>query len=72
MKKVTALVLALTCTMGLAGCSTGSASVGIIGGADGPTAIFVTSNVNWGMVCCLAGIVLVAALIVLIICRKKK
>ncbi len=47
-----------------------SASIGIIGGADGPTAIFVTGNP-------VPGILLLGALVILVILavrffRKKK
>ena len=48
-----------------------AASIGIIGGADGPTAIFVTSNINWLYVCGFIGIV-VAILVALFIYRNKK
>ncbi len=40
MKKVLILLLALAMVLGLAGCGD-DASIGIIGGADGPTAVFV-------------------------------
>ena len=71
MKKLVAFFFALVCMLGLLGCSSESASIGIIGGADGPTAIFVTSNINWLHVCGLIGIV-VAVLVVLYIYRNKK
>ena len=71
MKKLIAFVLALVCVLSLIGCSSESASVGIIGGADGPTAIFVTSNINWLYVCGFIGIV-VAILVALFIYRNKK
>ena len=41
MKKLTVLVFILACILCLASCSNESSSIGIIGGADGPTAIFV-------------------------------
>ena len=72
MKKYIALVLALVCVLSLIGCSSESASVGIIGGADGPTAIFVTSNINWLYVCGFIGIIVVAILVALFIYRNKK
>ena len=49
-----------------------AASIGIIGGADGPTAIFVTSSINWQRVFGLIGAVAVAVLAVVLICRKCK
>ena len=45
MKKVLIAVLALVLTLSLTGCiGKEAASVGIIGGADGPTSIFVTTK----------------------------
>ena len=38
-----------------------SSSIGIIGGADGPTAIFVTGGISWLAVA--AGVVIAAAVI---------
>ena len=72
MKKLIAFVLALVCVLSLIGCSSESASVGIIGGADGPTAIFVTSNINWLYVCGFIGIIVVAIWVALFIYRNKK
>lgn len=46
-------------------------SVGIIGGADGPTAIFVTSQAD-KMGCILAAVIFVASIFVYIYLRKKK
>ena len=72
MKKLIAFVLASVCVLSLIGCSSESASVGIIGGADGPTAIFVASNINWLFVCGFIGIIVVAILVALFIYRNKK
>ena len=33
----------------LSGCGKEAASIGIIGGADGPTAIFLTGGFPWGL-----------------------
>lgn len=44
-------------------------SIGIIGGADGPTAIFVTSTVSPALV---AGIVAVVILVCLVIIKTRK
>ena len=68
MKKLIAFIFAIY----LSGCSTESASIGIIGGADGPTATFVTSNINWPHVCGFIGILVVAILVVFFIYRNKK
>lgn len=42
MKKLLALLTALVMLLSMGACGDESASIGIIGGADGPTAIFVT------------------------------
>ena len=40
-------------------------SVGIIGGADGPTAIFVTSSPDWPLYAvCMTAVIIAAALII--------
>lgn len=72
MKKRIALVLLLAFVLCLAGCSSEATSIGIIGGADGPTTIFVTSNVNWLSICGLIAAILVIVLVVLTIYRHKK
>ncbi|MBQ3242377.1 MAG: LPXTG cell wall anchor domain-containing protein [Oscillospiraceae bacterium] len=45
-------------------------SIGVIGGADGPTAIFVTSGPIWPLL--LLGAAAAAAVIGLILWRKKR
>lgn len=72
MKKLKAFALALVCVIGLVGCSLESASIGMIGGADGPTAILITSNINWLYVCGFIGIIVIAILVVCLIDRNKK
>ena len=64
MKKRMALLLSFVIAWCLGGCGKEAASIGIIGGADGPTAVFVTSEIYWPAVCGLVGVVLVAALII--------
>ena len=59
------LVLALS----LVGCGNEAASIGIIGGADGPTAIFVTSGTNWVSI---LGVIAVAIFVAVLIYRNKK
>ena len=56
----------------LGGCHNKASTIGIIGGADGPTAIFVTSKINWPRVCGLLGVIIVAILATLIIYLNKK
>lgn len=72
MKKRLVSVLPFVSALCLAGCSTDKASIGIIGGADGPTAIFVASNINWLRVCGLIGLIVVAILVARSIWHKKK
>ena len=73
-KKLLAFVFSLVCVLGLLGCSSESASVGIIGGADGPTAILLTYSITkWMYVIGFIGIVVVAVLVALFFyCKKKK
>lgn len=71
MKKLIALVILCVFAMCLGGCGSESASAGIIGGADGPTAIFVTSNINWLYVCGFVSIIVVAIWVALIIYRNR-
>jgi Na+-transporting methylmalonyl-CoA/oxaloacetate decarboxylase beta subunit len=47
-------------------------NVGIIGGADGPTAIYVASSINWPII---IGTIIIAAGVIaaiLLLKRKKK
>jgi len=44
-------------------------SVGVIGGADGPTSVFVTSSTNWWIVGLIAAAVVA---VVVVICIRKK
>ena len=55
----------------LVGCHE-SSSIGIIGGADGPTAILVTTDFNWWRI---AGIIIAIAVVivgVVLLFKKKK
>ena len=74
MKKLIIFVSSLILVLCLGGCSKEASSVGIIGGADGPTATFLTSQIHWINVCKLILVVIVAILIAVIIYlnRKKK
>ena len=72
MKKLVALVFALVCVLGLLGCSSESASVSIIGGADGPTARFVTSTIIWQSIFGLVAVIIVTIVIAVIIYLNKK
>lgn len=72
MTKQLAFLLIFFVLLCLGGCGKESASIGIIGGADGPTAIFVTSNFNGVSVCGLICILILTVLVVLMICRHRK
>ena len=73
MKKLVAFVFELVCVLGLLGCSSESASVGIIGGADGTTAILVTRSIVKWMYARIFIVIIVAVLVALFIyCKKKK
>ena len=72
MKKLPAFVLSFVSAFFLGGCSKKAASIGIIGGADGPTAIFVTSKINWPYVCGLIFVPVAVILIALIYRNQKK
>lgn len=69
-------VLGLLCIgLAVAGACLGRSEfpAGVIGGADGPTAIFVTTTVDWTAVwgLAVAGVLLVGIAIVLRVTRKK-
>ena len=46
-------------------------SIGIIGGADGPTAIFVTSTVSPALIAGIVAAIVILACLVIIKMRKK-
>lgn len=72
MKKTRAFILPYILALFLSGCGKEASSIGIIGGADGPTAIFVTSEIDWLYVCGVIAAIAVGVFAVLIIWRKKK
>ena len=45
-------------------------SIGVIGGADGPTAIFVGSAINWLLVG-IVGVAILAGVILAIVLKKR-
>ena len=67
MKKSIIFVSSLILVLCIGGCSKEASSVGIIGGADDPTATFVTSQILRLSVCKLISVIIVAILIVVII-----
>ncbi|MGL4737040.1 MAG: sodium ion-translocating decarboxylase subunit beta [Cellulosilyticaceae bacterium] len=46
-------------------------SIGIIGGADGPTSIYIATSINWPLTI-VTGLFIVATVIALILWLKKK
>ena len=72
MRKLTIFVSSLIFALCLGGCNNKATSIGIIGGADGPTAIFVTSKINWLSICALIGVIVAAILVTIIIYFNKK
>ena len=72
MKKPMTFFFAFIFALCLGGCDNNAASIGIIGGADGPTAVFVSSNINWLHVCGFVGLILGAVLVGAFIYRSKK
>ena len=71
MKKRIISVL-LFVVLGLTGCNNEATSIGVIGGADGPTAVFVTGSTNWLNIYGFLAVVIVSILLVVIINHKKK
>ena len=72
MKKLTSIVSLLALALCLTGCSNEASDIAFIGGADGPTAVFVSSNLTWPVICGLIGVIIVAVIVALIIYRNKK
>lgn len=55
--------------------SDSAGAIGIIGGADGPTAIFVSSSTSWGNPYLWAGgfaVLALAGFVIMLILRKRK
>ena len=72
MKKLSIFVLSFIFTLSLVACGNEATSLGIIGGADGPTAIYITSGTGWLNIYSLIGLIVATILVVFMICRKKK
>ena len=72
MKKLIVLIFSFIFGLCLCSCSNEATSIGIIGGADGPTSISVTSNLSWLSVCGFIGIIVAIIFIIFIIYRNKK
>ena len=64
-------IIALIIALSVGNVCRNDASIGIIGGADGPTAIFIAGpSVSWGVIA--LNIILVIAIIAFIIKKLKK
>ena len=72
MKKSMIFVVLFALVLSLAGCVGDAGSVGVIGGADGPTAVLITSNFDWVSICCLTAVIAAVILLVFVICRSKR
>ena len=65
------VIIALIIALSVGNVCRNDASIGIIGGADGPTAIFITGpSVSWGVIA--LNIILVIVIIAFIIKKVKK
>lgn len=72
MKKIISIVILFIFMFCLNACNKESSSIGFIGGADGPTAIFVSSNISWLHIFGLIGIIVAAVLVAFVIYQNKK
>lgn len=72
MKKSMIFAILFALVLSLVGCGGDIGSVGVIGGADGPTAVLITSNSDWVSICCLTAVIAAVVLLVLVICRRKR
>lgn len=78
MKKIIDVIIAVIgiifAALGINAKIKGAAAIGVIGGADGPTSVFIAGKVGdgFGLSIILAGIVLVIAGAIMIIKSKKK
>ena len=72
MKKLMHLISSIILVICLGGCNNKVSSIGIIGGADGPTARFVTSTIIAQSVFKVVAVIIVIVVIAVIIYRNKK
>ena len=72
MKKLMTFVIPFIFALCLVGCSKASSSIGIIGGADGPTEVFVSSGMSQMGIFGLIGVIVAVAIVVFLICRNRK
>ena len=72
MKRRLNLTLSFLFACFLGGCGKEAASVGIIGGADGPNAVFVSTTINWQAVAVLTVVIFLSILAAVIMRRRKK
>lgn len=72
MKKRMIFVYSLFFALCLGGCNNKDASIGIIGGAESPTTILVTSTISWPSIFGLFGVIIVILVALIIYLNKKK
>ena len=72
MKKLMIFVSSFILVLCLGGCSKEASSIGIIGGADGPTAAFLTSQIRGMSICKFLSVIIVVILIAVLIYLNKK
>ncbi|MFI3213774.1 MAG: sodium ion-translocating decarboxylase subunit beta [Eubacteriales bacterium] len=73
--KMKKLIISLMSVVSLlTGCGRNQAvSIGIIGGADGPTSVFVAGKVYWGAIAAVASVsVLIIVLLVIYFIKRRK
>lgn len=71
-RTVLKIILITAAVLSAVGCGRDTGSVGVIGGADGPTAVLITSNFDWVSICCLTAVIAAIVLLVLVICRRRR
>ena len=69
MKKLIVVIFSFIFALCLCGCGKDATSIGIIGGADGPTVISVASDISWLSIC---GLIIAAIIVALVIYLNKK
>jgi len=79
MKRLVGFVTSIILAMCLGGCKNEASSIGIIGGADGPTAMLVTSKIQWqgvfGVIAAIIAVIVIAVIVIAVIIylsKKKK
>lgn len=71
MKKWSIMFISLLFLL-FSGCSKKPASIGIIGGSDGPTAIFITGSKTWFFISSIIALTFIIVLIIFIISKRRR